>query len=230
MPSSTNLIITALLLMIFYNLVANKVLKEKRQLVLALAMTLLVMWFGIEQFDLSWVQMGFSRPISGLLYGTVAALTLGVVLSAAAKYKKTRKFFEDTRIIDVELRQLLKKTLIHIPLTTVLIEEVLFRGLVLGYLLNQTDQWSAIIAASLLFGIWHVIPAYKFALTNQKAKGHPVYSILGTVIFTTLTGIFLGWLRVASGSILAPMVVHFTSNSGSFALSWLGQNVFKKAD
>ena len=68
-------------------------------------------------------------------------------------------------------------------------EELLFRGLLQGWLENWLGIWPALILASALFGLAHVITI--------------TYAILAGAI-----GVFLGWLWIDTGNLLTPIVAH----------------------
>jgi membrane protease YdiL (CAAX protease family) len=84
-------------------------------------------------------------------------------------------------------------------------EELFFRGLLLPWLVGRLGTWPALLAVSLLFGLVHE-PAFYMLLP------------LG------LIGLFLGWLRLVTGSVLVPLVVHVLHNSLTIAvyLTWPG--------
>lgn len=216
---------TILLLMFAYNLIQHKVLQEKYHLLFASVASAAVIAWGLAVLDLTLSDLGVTNFVSGLLYGGGLAIIITISIATAAKHNRTGSFFEDTRVLGVRPKNLLKKTLVEIPITTVLFEEILFRGLLVGYFLTQTSDINAILLSSVLFGFWHILPALNFAKTNKAAQGLPVITIIGTIIFTTLTGMAFAWLRVVSGSILAPMLIHFASNSGGYMASWLRLNV-----
>ncbi len=84
---------------------------------------------------------------------------------------------------------------LHIPVGTVVAEELLFRS-VLTALVGPVPQ-------ALVFGLWHIRPA--------RIEGD---SVAGTVLVTGLSGLVFAWLRVRSGSILAPALAHLAVNVG----------------
>jgi uncharacterized protein len=84
---------------------------------------------------------------------------------------------------------------VHIPVGTVLAEELLFRG-VLTPLVSPPVHAAA-------FGLWHVRPAL--------ATGE---SVPGTVAVTALSAIGFDQLRRRSGSVVAPMLAHLAINVG----------------
>jgi membrane protease YdiL (CAAX protease family) len=73
---------------------------------------------------------------------------------------------------------------------------------------------------SVLFGLWHVLPALDVLGTSTAINqgGQPpgrrrvVLTVLGTVAFTALAGVVFGELRRRSGSIVAPMLLHWATN------------------
>jgi membrane protease YdiL (CAAX protease family) len=68
-------------------------------------------------------------------------------------------------------------------------EELLFRGVIQTALANWLNVAAGIMVASLLFGAAHIIT--------------PTYAILAALI-----GAYLGWLAIAFGDLLAPIVTH----------------------
>ena len=84
---------------------------------------------------------------------------------------------------------------LHIPVGTVVAEELLFRS-ALTALVGPVPQ-------ALVFGLWHIRPA--------RIEGD---SVAGTVLVTALSGLVFAWLRVRSGSILAPALAHLAVNVG----------------
>jgi membrane protease YdiL (CAAX protease family) len=87
---------------------------------------------------------------------------------------------------------------LHIPVGTVLAEELLFRG-VLTPLVGPAVHATA-------FGLWHVRPA--------MIAGD---SIAGTVAATGLSALAFDWLRRRSGSVVAPVLAHLAINAGGAA-------------
>jgi membrane protease YdiL (CAAX protease family) len=79
------------------------------------------------------------------------------------------------------------------------VEELFFRYLALCWLRTVTGTHSAVLISSVMFGIAHI------------------YAPLSIPMLMAL-GLALGYLRVASGSLLLPMLVHFAHNA--FILLW----------
>ena len=82
-----------------------------------------------------------------------------------------------------------------------LLEEPLFRGVVFGGCAKIMPVWGAIILSGFLFAFVHVNAA--------------------TFIPLWFLGIAFAWLYVRTGTLLAPMAVHFTFNAVNLALCLL---------
>ncbi len=117
----------------------------------------------------------------------------------------------------------LTTALVVIPLTTVLPEELAFRGVLLGLLDRTMRTRSATIVSSAAFGLWHLLAAGGGTVNRTAADsvGEVVGSaalgrvllVLGTVLATTGAGFVFCWLRRRSGSLIAPMLVHWALNA-----------------
>ncbi|MBN2218108.1 MAG: CPBP family intramembrane metalloprotease [Pirellulales bacterium] len=101
------------------------------------------------------------------------------------------------RLVDERLvplfRQCRVAELAAISLVAGIGEEMLFRGLIQGgtaqWIGGTAGVWIGLAAGSLVFGLAHPIS--------------PAYSIL-----TALIGLYLGWLWIATGNLLVPIVAH----------------------
>jgi membrane protease YdiL (CAAX protease family) len=78
---------------------------------------------------------------------------------------------------------------------------------------------SGTLVSSVLFGLWHVLASLGGGAANAAiadvvggdAAGTAVRVVV-TVGFTFAAGVVLCWLRLRSGSLLAPMLAHWTVN------------------
>ena len=109
--------------------------------------------------------------------------------------------------------------LVVIPLGTVLPEELAFRGLLLPLLARGRGMTAATWLSSGLFGLWHVLPSLGGGAANAAIAGTvggdtagTVARVVATVCFTSLAGVVLCWLRLRSGSLVAPLLAHWTVN------------------
>ena len=167
---------------------------------------------------LSWGELGLGREslVRGLAWGGAAAGVVALGYAVGVAVPATRRLFRDTRY-RVGPGSALAMAFVTIPLSTVVFEEVAFRGVLWG--LVEADHgpvWATGVSAA-LFGVWHVLPALDLLRTNQAlATDAParrrVWTVLGTVAFTTLAGLVFGELRHRTGSLLAPTLLHWATN------------------
>ena len=75
-----------------------------------------------------------------------------------------------------------------------LLEEVMFRGAIQGYMMRRMrSPWAAIIAAALVFGIFHMNPVQ--------------------IVYATLLGVVFGWIYYRTGSLMSVIVGHVLNNT-----------------
>jgi uncharacterized protein len=140
----------------------------------------------------------------------------------------TRRLFLDRRYEGVGARAALSEALLAVPLGTVVFEEVAFRGVLWGLVDSASGVVWATAVTSALFGVWHVLPALDMARANRDpaatAYGPATARlIVGTVLFTGLSGVVFGVLRQQSGSLVAPALLHWATNGLGVlaaALAW----------
>jgi membrane protease YdiL (CAAX protease family) len=146
-------------------------------------------------------------------------LTIGAL--AAAALPATRTAFVDERGA-VPLAAILFVALVRIPLGTVVLEELAFRG-VLPALVGG-GWWRATLVSSGLFGLWHVLPSMGSGPAVTSALGTSG-AVIGTVLFTAAAGIvFRAWQRW-SGHLVTPMLLHAATNSlGALIAWWMSQS------
>jgi CAAX protease family protein len=177
--------------------------------------------FGRQQ-GISWAQLGLGRH--RLLSG--ARWAAGVILVVAGAYvvgvllPLTRQAFLDPRYHQA-VPQALSTAFVVIPLGTVLLEEVAFRSVLWGMLSRHTTARWVLLGSSSLFGLWHILPALRFASAHRgldpggshAGAAQTVAVVAGTVAFTALGGLVAGELRRRSGSLLASAGMHWATNA-----------------
>jgi len=218
--------------LVAYNVIINKYLEEKWHLLFSLVLSTTVIWWVVRFSDITLGSIGarLGAIIPGLIYGTAAYAIISIVIASTVFVPLAKGFLNDKRVIRLNTRQFLYKTLINLPVATVFLEEVVFRGVMLALLMQDFSTIHSVLISSLLFGLWHVLPAYTSVVTNDSLKTmkKPALPVVaGTVFITFLAGIGFSWLRLASGSLVAPMLAHFATNSGGIIASWWLHN-FKK--
>ena len=146
--------------------------------------------FGVMPTEtLSW-----SLPAIG--WGLAATVPLLVMLGICV-YLPWRPLDDLTRtveeIIDPMLRDCRLIDLAAISLLAGLGEEMLFRGflqpLIAGWIGEPAGIWIGLAVASVIFGMLHAVTK--------------TYAVLACLI-----GAYLGWLWLATGNLLAPIITH----------------------
>ncbi len=218
--------------LVAYNVVVNKYLEEKWHLLFSLLLSTTVIWWVVRFSDITLgsISTRLGSVIPGLIYGSAAYIVISLAIASTIFIPVAKGFLSDKRVIRLSTRQFLYKTLVNLPLGTVFLEEIIFRGVMLALLMQDFTTINSVLISSLLFGLWHILPAYTSVATNGSLKltKKPALPVIaGTVFITFVAGIGFSWLRLASGSILAPMFAHYATNSGGLITSWWLHN-FKK--
>jgi membrane protease YdiL (CAAX protease family) len=176
---------------------------------------------------LSWAELGLGPGTwrRGLTWAAAVIGIVAAVLAAGAALPLTRDAFRDSRY-HLDLAQALLTAFVLIPIGTVLLEEVAFRGVLWGLLRRLGGTVVATTVSSALFGLWHILPSLGLATDNEaigsavgQGRSAQVIAVLGTVLFTAGSGVVFCELRRRSGSILAPAGLHWAVNGLSVLAS-----------
>jgi len=160
----------------------------------------------------------------GLGFGLLAWAAVAALLVLTALLPATRGLLRDDRA-DVGARAMALEVLVVIPLGTALLEEVVFRGVLLAAASRRTTVWRAAVLSSIAFGLWHIAPTISSARGNDATADVSGLGLLGLVaaMVVGMTGAGLGfcWLRIRSRSLVAPFVFHAGVNATAFVLAWM---------
>jgi len=173
----------------------------------------------VRSRGLGWTELGLGRDHwkagAGYALAAVAVVTTVVAIGAALPW--TRPMFMNNNYATVS--GALIASMVIIPLQTVIPEEVAFRGVLHGAL-DRAWGWRGVAAAgSLLFGLWHI--ATSLGLTSSNVGftrifgGGTVGTLAGVVLAvlaTAVAGFVFTWLRRRSGSLMAPIALHWSLN------------------
>ena len=216
-PQDPGLALIAILALVLYaNVIVNEVLAPPWYVPFNIALLVIVLLLA-RGAGATWTALGMRTD--RLARGTVVGLVLGgavvIVIVGAALLPAARDGFRDVRIIEGSTWLTMYHALFRVPLGTALYEEVLFRGVVFGLLARRWSALSAAVWSSLLFGLWHILPALDAIETNPigDAIGNPWVSIPAAVLSTFAVGMAFVWMRLAASSIVAPIIVHIAANS-----------------
>src|ERR1700720_4495506 len=177
----------------------------------------LVAWLRIN--GLGWAELGLGREHwkSGAAYALAAVAVVVAVIAVGALLPLTRPMFMKNHYATIS--GALVASMIIIPLQTVIPEELAFRGVLHGALNRAWGFRGVALAGSLLFGLWHVATSLGLTSSNvgfTRLFGGGVVGMLAgvalAVVATAVAGFVFSWLRRRSGSLLAPIALHWSLN------------------
>jgi membrane protease YdiL (CAAX protease family) len=150
-----------------------------------------------------------------------------LVYLVAAALPATRDAFGDDRVADLSAGEVVLRALIRVPLGTVLLEEVAFRGVLLAMLWRRLGIGRAVVISSLVFGLWHILPSLGITEANE-ALGAAVGSgtsaqalgVIFAVVTTTVAGLVFCELRRRFDHLIVPMALHWATNGLGYLFAW----------
>jgi membrane protease YdiL (CAAX protease family) len=173
----------------------------------------------VRSRGLGWAELGLSREHwkAGAGYAVAAVVVVLTVIAIGMLLPWTRPMFLNNNYATVS--GALIASMLIIPLQTVIPEELAFRGVLHGALNRAWGFRGVAAAGSLLFGLWHI--ATSLGLTSSNVGFTRLFGggLLGTVAgvvlavaATAVAGFVLTWLRKRSGSLIAPIALHWSLN------------------
>ncbi|ULE32405.1 CPBP family intramembrane glutamic endopeptidase [Mycobacterium sp. IDR2000157661] len=173
----------------------------------------------VRSRGLGWAELGLGREHwrSGAGYAVAAVGIVVSVIAIGLVLPWTRPMFMNNNYATVS--GALVASMVIIPLQTVIPEELAFRGVLHGALNRAWGFRGVAAAGSLLFGLWHI--ATSMGLTSSNVGFTRLFGggVLGTiagvvlaVAATAVAGFVFTWLRGRSGSLIAPIALHWSLN------------------
>lgn len=153
------------------------------------------------------------RLPAGAALGAAAAAPVCAAIAVGVAVPATRDLFLDERVTAAGRGEASYHVLVRIPFSTALSEEVLFRGVLPA---TMGDSPAARMAAALVFGVWHVLPALEMTDAHHRARDAKAGVVAATVAATTVAGLGFAWLRRRSASLAAPVVAHTLINTTAY--------------
>lgn len=201
---------------------------------------------------LSFGELGFGCWSRGARVGGTLAAGVAVGYAAGVGLRGTRPLFRDERSLALSRARLAEEILLQVPVGTVLLEEVAFRGVLPallashGFAGRSFSPRAAAVASAVLFGLWHALPAMDMARANPALSrvaaagtgteartpegGAPtspseaVPLVAGTVLATGIAGLLFHELR-RRGGLLAPSLVHLATNALGYVAARLARGI-----
>jgi membrane protease YdiL (CAAX protease family) len=168
---------------------------------------------------LGWAELGLGRDHwkSGAAYALAAVALVVAVIVIGALLPVTRPMFMNSRYATIS--SALIASMVIIPLQTVIPEELAFRGVLHGALNRAWGFRGVALAGSLLFGLWHIATSLGLTGSNvgfTRLFGGGIMGMLAgvtlAVVATAAAGFVFSWLRRRSGSLIAPIALHWSLN------------------
>ena len=172
----------------------------------------------------TWADAGLGRGSlrRGATWGLFLAAGTTVAVVAAALAPPTRELFLDPRVEGTGAGAIAFAALVRVPLGTVLLEEIGFRGVVYGLAARMWGVAWATVISSVLFGLWHVQPAIGVVTSHPSVERfNGASAVAAAVLVSSLIGAALCELRRRSGSLLAPAALHWTANALGYVAAYL---------
>lgn len=170
----------------------------------------LELFLGFIGIVLLWLQGATIQPLLslGIKYWLLGIWSAGPVLAAVYYVlsgtgliaNQIRSFFSE--VIGPIFKGWNPLHFLLLSLASGIGEEILFRGAIQGWLTLQMGAVPGIVLTGLLFGILHAVRWWYFA-------------------YAIMAGWYLGWLMVASGTLLVPALCHATLNF--VTLAWFSR-------
>jgi membrane protease YdiL (CAAX protease family) len=227
----TPALILTVSLLAAYNVARTLWIPESWQLLTNVGVALLIgaiaWWSSVDTTEL-----GLHRdhhPLGAIWGGGALLLVMAVVVGFAlvSEVRGSSQGALDDPRLQVPFLDMVYEVAFNTPLGTVVLEEFAFRGLLLALFLRHTSMWRSVLWSSLLFGAWHILPTLTTAASNgamEKLASTPaglVLVVIGNVLSTAIAGAVFAYLRLRSGSLLAPALAHLATNDISYVVGWL---------
>lgn len=233
-PRAADVTLALLLVMMLLASVTTFHVSRRWYVPLALVWTVAFLLFG-SIAGLSPAEMALGNWPAGLAWGLGSIAVVSLAMLAGVAIPRLHPLFADERVTGSTGAQVAHKSLVEVPLGTVLLEEVVFRSVLLGLLtkiageelqFSHATAWGVGLSA-FLFGLWHILPALEMhdshSLTSQLGSGWAakLATVAVTILATGAAGVVFALLVVVSGSVLAPMGLHWATNGPGSVAAWL---------
>ena len=235
-PEVRNLILLSAILILYANtrafvsLYFFEVSAETFLTMVSLGMALLVVLWAMKVDGLSLSAIGLTpegaweKTVLGFLFG------MALVAPALAFLASPPPGMPDitlTAVDDMNRGDLLYQIAFRIPLGTVIIEEVAFRGAIQGNLRRYVSVRSAILLSTLIFAFWHLTVNYHILQLTSVSVGEDVdvVLVLGLFLGVYFGGVVLATLKEVSGHLAAPMAAHWVLNSSMLAILYFNSGL-----
>ena len=220
---------TAVAFLAAANVILNRTVPAPLAAPAALAAAAAAVLFGV-QAGAGIREQGLSLETvpRGTRAGLAAAVPIALLVGLGAFLPPTRRFFRDARVTRATPAKAAYEIFVRIPLATAASEELMFRSALEGILARNRSPFRAALISAALFGVWHVLAALDrlhsnpgLSAAHKGGIARRAAIVAGTVGVTAAASLGLSWLRRRTGSVVAPILVHYGINAGGFAGGWM---------
>jgi hypothetical protein len=179
---------------------------------IALRLVLILLCIGLGYLSgQSWAMLGWQTPdaLTQVAWGALWGLTIALVYIVATRWIMATsggRYYTPTvvRVIVPRSRQQMVAVTVAM-VSVVLLEELLFRSLLLGGLSPLFPMWLLLTAGGVIFGLMH---------SPQGWWG---------MVAIAIGGVLLGYMFFRAHSLLMPMIAHYVANMVQIAYAyWRG--------
>lgn len=207
----------AILLVAYNNLVVTRLPGHPASYVAANVAATAVVLAAARSTGISWRQLGLARDRlgAGARWGAACFVAVAVAYAVLLAAPVTRPLLADERVVGLNAGQLAYDAGVRIPFGTVLWEEVAFRGALLAALVRLMPLRRAVAISAVVFGLWHIRPTIVAVSVNDVTTSAWVAGLVVLVacFAAAVAGMLMSWLRLRSGSLVAPALLHLATNS-----------------
>jgi len=94
-----------------------------------------------------------------------------------------------------------------------LMEEGLFRGVMITHFRVRLSFWKANFLQAFLFGLWHIVWPIKSYTTGQMSASEAIIYAIGYIFASVIIGLVWGYLFLKTNNLWAPWFAHTINNS-----------------
>ena len=224
-PASPLVIGAVVAVLAVANVMSNRVLPAELYVPWNLLVAAAVVLLGRTQQPLS--AMGFTEWRRGAAFGLVLMVATAAVMLVAVAMPAFHELYQDRRV-DEGFAAMLYQTAVRIPLGTAVLEEVAFRAVLPALFATRVGVMRGCIAASGLFGLWHVLPSLSLNEVNPVATdvfgsgaGGTIAAVTFAVLGTMVAGFWFCWIRYRARSVLATVLAHVATNSIGYTIAYV---------
>lgn len=164
-----------------------------------------IIWYGLKRAGLSLKSLGFSKTVPSSVYPYLFLLVLGQILLIFELSPLIQRLDPFSDFWIYVLYELFLGNIVLVFLTVAIIapvvEEIIFRGIILRGFLRRYSVVKALILSSLLFGFIHLN--------------------ITQFITAFLVGLLLGWIYYKTNSLLFVILAHALHNASFVIFYWL---------